>query len=223
MVAPDVNTLMEATLGHLLAIDPSINSSGVALFSAGVLVGAKHVVIDDLLDECLACRGGRKKGKCTTCRSTGMVSIPEDRAMRILRMARKIRGWIWDRKVSPRTIALEWPQIYRGSATDPNDLPGLAGVGMAVVGLIADSVDHAVQVVSYLPREWIGQVPKSKLKNGAATSVRANRIAERLSLEERLEMHRHTSHDVIDAIGIGLHCLGRLAPTRVFARRGHVA
>lgn len=94
--------------------------------------------------------------------------------------------------------AIELPQVYTQSKWkgDPNDLIQLA----LVVGALA----YDTQATLYRPSEWKKQVPKE---------IMGKRILERLSLTEREAIRecpaRH-KHNVLDAIGIGLHHLKRL-------------
>lgn len=182
--------------GELLAVDPSIRSSGVAIFRDGSLAASTVV---------------RVKASDSNIGARSLV------------MAHAIVEWVAREKARPRIVALEWPQIYRGAKSkgDPNDLPGLAGVAMAVAGVLSISLaarHEALEVLAYTPHEWAGNLPKNKTVEGARMSPRAKRIMSRLDDDElRLEAWTATnSHDAIDAIGIGLYALGRLEPIRVF-------
>ena len=105
-------------------------------------------------------------------------------------------------------IAFEVQQIYP-TTKNPNDLIGMIGVGMGIGYCFPSAELH-----SYRPAEWTGQIPKTTGKN-ALKSPRAQRILSRLDEIERSLVPNQ--HDAIDAIGIGLHHLGRLKPVRVFA------
>lgn len=184
--------MIEPSLGCLVAIDPSINSCGVAIFKAGALWRVNTI-------EC---------------------AKTKDIADRCYRMSQNVVRWIGECKVRPRTIAIEWPQVYAvgKSKGDNNKLLGLSGVAIGVAtllgGVLASTGDECLQVVSYKPAEWAGQLPKTKTKNPSA-SPRARRIHTRLTEEEALEWV--DDHDAIDAVGIGLHALGRMSPRRVYA------
>lgn len=125
----------------------------------------------------------------------------------------------------PREIACEYPRIYtvgkqivrggdgRAHATDPNDLLPLVGVGAAIGALFPDA-----KIVRYYPDEWKGQLPK------IAMNMRA---MGRLSPAERARVDaedpdpakpKAKGHNVWDAVGIGLHHLGRLSRERVIPR-----
>lgn len=162
----------------LLALDPSIRSSGVALFVDHVLVACTRIVKKP---NPAKAHGGR-----------------------CLDMARAIMDWVAEVPVNaimPEHIAFEWPHIYQRvggkSRGDPNDLPGLAGVGMAVVGMLIDDADISCETFS--ASEWKGQMPKH---------VAAVHIERTLSKAEWSLVP--ASHDVIDAVGIGLHACGRM-------------
>ncbi len=170
----------------LLAVDPSIRSSGIAVFTDDVLTYAGRIVV----------------------KPTGRIG-PGDILERAVQMGDTICTRMFP--ILPDIVAVEWPQIYRGpkSKGDPNDLPGLA----CVAGAIAARFPGAT-LAAYTPAEWAGQIPKVTIGN-ALESVRAKRILSRLSCAERKLVP--AQHDVIDAVGIGLFHLSRLAPRRAHA------
>jgi len=183
----------DRTTGDLLAIDPSLTSVGAALYRGGVLIAAHRIRMPV---------GNRPIGA------------------RCLRMAQEILSWAIGCHAEPRTLALEWPQVYKAARSkgSPNDLIGLAGVGMAVAGALAVAVAQrniTLEVVTPTPAEWIGQLPKSTKASTAGTSPRAIFILGKLTDEESILVP--TQHDVIDSVGIGLWALDRLVPKRVFA------
>lgn len=88
---------------------------------------------------------------------------------------------------------------------DQNDLITLADVAGRIVGRLGGwSTD-------YKPEEWKGQLTKEAAHE---------RINERLSPEEKavIVTAGHLTHNVLDAIGIGLHHLGRFKPKKVYPR-----
>ena len=91
----------------LLAVDPSIRSTGVALFRSGDLISADVIKASD--------------AKASTA----------DIGMRTLRMAQEVVAWVGGCDAAPGTLVGEYPQIYTTdkSKGDPNDLLALAGVG----------------------------------------------------------------------------------------------
>ena len=173
----------------LVAIDPSLRSSGLAIFQEGVLVYAGAVK-------------SRAEG---------------DIALRALTMAAEICQRV--RRVFPddaAQVVVEWPQIYRSPKAkgDPNDLPTVAAVGVAAAALL-----RAAALTSYQPCEWLNLGRRTtrpaslpKFTSGdCKASPRAIRIRSRLLGPEVAvwEAIRSSDHDAIDAVGIGCHALGR--------------
>jgi hypothetical protein len=182
---------------HVLAVDPSMTSPGAAWFSEGELVAATYF-------------------------SQPRKRTSEDRAVRCLIAARDVYEWATGfdcDNAGPDTIAIEWPQIYPHDPVPPNSLPPVAAVGIALVALYA--VDPLVRdeprVVSYLPREWAGNIPKVKSRDGNPwESPRGRRILGRLTEREKRVALAETSDDAMDAIGIVLHCIGRFTALRSY-------
>lgn len=183
----------------LLAVDPSIKSSGVALFVGGVLVAASVRKLP----------ASMRTDTVTDCRE----------------MSLRIFEWAvtYDRSPHPTPsggdripteLACEWPQIYRETKSkgSPNNLLPLSAICCGVAMLLPSRS----KVAGYLPREWSGGIPKAT-KGNAKKSPRAYRIGSRLTLPGEVGIWDRTKgHDAIDAIGIGLYHLGRLKPTRVY-------
>jgi hypothetical protein len=177
--------------GDLLSLDPSIRSCGVALFRRGILVAAKRLT------------------RATSAACTGE---------RAAAMALDVLAWLVDVRADPSCIAHEWPQIYRATKSkgDPNDLIAMAGVATGVatgLRVAAAARNRCVEIVSYEPDEWCGQLPKVT-KGDPWASPRGQRIASRLQPEERL--HVPAQHDVLDGVGIGLKALERFERVRCF-------
>ncbi|RJS14631.1 hypothetical protein DRW03_34725 [Corallococcus sp. H22C18031201] len=110
------------------------------------------------------------------------------------------------------TVACECPQVYTAgkSKGDPNDLIELAGV----VGRVAGALGAATET-SVLPREW-----KGTLDGDVMVERIKSRLSERPHEHLRIQLPRAADkqHNVWDAIGVGLHVLGRLSPRKVFPR-----
>lgn len=176
--------------GDLFAVDPSVNNPGVALFRGGVLIAAERVKIDP---------------------EYASLEIGE----RCQRVASAIIRWGMAFDMEPRSLVFEWPQSYYGKGKgSQNDLFGLAGVGMSVAGQlgVALAPRHiALTIRTPTPAEWAGQVPKNTTGDPFA-SPRGLRIKARLSLEELAVIV--PSHDAVDAVGLGLWCLGRFVRQR---------
>lgn len=177
--------------GDLLALDPSVRSVGVALFRRGELIAAKRI----------------------TRKSDGA-----DIGQRCHAMARDVAAWAHGVHADPRCYVYEWPQVYAAvkSEGDPNDLIGLSAVGAALGGILwasAAARNTVIEIVTPLPAEWAGQLPKTK-SGDPWDSPRGHRIASRLDKHERARVP--AQHDVLDAVGIGLFALARFERTRVF-------
>lgn len=102
-----------------------------------------------------------------------------------------------------RDLILEVPQVYAGSKAigDPADLIELAGVDGAIA---AEMAAWAVGVTGIHPHAWKGNVPPDTL---------CERVEAALQQHEIDKIHRCAKslrHNVLDAIGIGLHHFGRL-------------
>lgn len=179
--------------GDLLAIDPSIISPGVALFRDRVLVAADRLVV----------------------KATGNL------AYRSLTCADRIAQWVNARSDGPDAIAYEWPQIYaRDTPSTANSIVTMASVALAVTAACALGARARCKVPldigCYRPAEIWGQLPKAK-SGSALRSPRAKRILSRLSANEQALVP--DQHDAIDAVGIGLHHLGRLGLRKVLVAK----
>jgi hypothetical protein len=175
-------TRLVAVVSVLLALDPGLRYPAVAIFNDGVLVHASRVKIPG-------------------------TSHKLERGMRCLNVARLINV-----HVSPfcpvDELVIEWPRCYAKLKGDPADLFPLAGVGMALAGMLG------VPVSAPTAPEWIGNVPKSVGSGDALTSARGHRIWSRLSDAERSCVV--VSHDSLDSCGLGLWRLGRLERRQSF-------
>lgn len=195
----------------LLALDPGMCSPGVALFQGDVLFRAGRVIAP-----------------------SGLAALAPGK--RWLEVAKLIVAWAGEHVppfVPVAQIVFELPQWYRASKSkgDPNDLVGVAGVAANVTGLFGLAVP---EVFSPTPAEWIGQLSKvcptckgkakKKCKDclgSAWETPRGRRIRSRLTGAELALVP--DQNDAIDAVGLGLFQLGRLAPRSVFSngRDGH--
>lgn len=184
-------------LGEFVSFDPAIRSAGVALWRGGQLVAASAIKLAADTDAPMGAR--------------------------CLAMAESAARWIVRQEATPRALVFEWPQIYSVSKSEgnPNNLTPLAGVGMALAGILAMGVssrDVVLEVLTYLPHEWARVAGEKSTKvRDFDTSMRTKRLRKRLSVDELTAVAGCKSHDAFDAIGIGLHALGRLEPLRVLA------
>lgn len=169
----------------LLAVDPGIRGCGVALFDEDRLLLTNAAYVEN------TCKAGNRANECA------------DMAAHVISWGKSVRtGFPVD---YINTIVLEWPRVYATrirmgeTKADPNDLLALAGVDAAI------AAHMHLGAISYAPSEWKGQVPKD---------VMGKRILARLTDEERALVMAvkpaSKRHNTIDAVGLGLHHLGRL-------------
>lgn len=103
-------------------------------------------------------------------------------------------------------IIIEHP-VYYGSKHekgDPNDLLDVVAVGAAIAAKAYHPEGKRQIVTTRFPRDWKGQVPKE---------IMTERIKASLTQEELdnvIACRKDLLHNVYDAVGIGLHALGRL-------------
>lgn len=161
----------------LVSVDPSIRSTGRALWIDGVLTHVER---------------WRTVG--------GDAVTPAERARSVARWLPTAERW---------DLAIELPQVYApGKGGGPaRDLISVA----LVVGACAAVCPG--EVSTYEPRTWIGALPKAT-SGDPRESPRGARIWSRLTEAEREVALGVLQHDAWDAIGIGLHHLGRFARRR---------
>lgn len=106
----------------------------------------------------------------------------------------------------------EKPVVYPHSPIPPNDLiPVAINLGQAMAWAEWGTV------TTYEPRQWKGQVPKPKRYEKWDTYIIHQRILKVLDKDE-LKVYllalatvpEKQRHNIVDAVGIGLHHLGRL-------------
>jgi hypothetical protein len=187
----------------ILALDPGLNSPGIAIFREGVLLRADRA------------------------NTSEHASLPDGE--RWLRVARVLAAFAakYTGGTNALTVIFERPQWYqRGkSKGDPNQLVGIAGVAANLTGIL--SCRYHVSVSSPTPAEWIGQLPKTcracgankkkcpECRGSAWETPRGRFIRKRLSESELALVP--DQNDAIDAVGLGLFALGRLKPHTVFS------
>ena len=115
-------------------------------------------------------------------------------------MARRVHNVVSSQFGFVKNLVVEFPRIYpkgpKDRRSDPNDLLDVAGVAGALAAIYEE-------VCWVFPQEWKGQVPKE---------VMNARVMKRLTPEEagRIVSVGSKDHNTLDAVGIGLHHLGRL-------------
>lgn len=113
--------------------------------------------------------------------------------------------------ISESRVVCERPTIYPHSKADPNNIITLA----ITAGMLVERCSNVDPVVVWvLPRSWKGSIPKTKKLKDYVIYRRLDQI---LNAEEKEELAATLSRipakdgfDVVDAVGIGLHDLGRL-------------
>lgn len=187
-----------------LAIDPGLNSPGVALFKSDVLIAAARIRVPDEFAE----------------------FSPGERWCEV---AQLIARWVMTLD-DILHVVFERPQWYaRGkSKGDPNQLAGVAGVAAAVCGILTGVNGDRPLISSPTPAEWIGQLSKvcpackgkakkkcAECRGSAWETPRGRFIRKRLSEAELALVP--DQNDAIDAVGLGLFILGRLKPRSVLS------
>lgn len=188
-----------------VALDPSISSCGLAIFDQTARLVASSRI--------RAAPGTSKLSPLARC----------------LSMALRCADWLVPTCSDfgrPHVLVSEWPVQYAAGAAkgDRNGLSLMPSVAGALAGIVATSdklrsMHFECECFSYTPREWVQGTSKST-KSFAAymESQRGRRIASKLTPAELRILLESKSHDAGDAIGIGLHHLGRLKPTRIIDR-----
>lgn len=177
---------------RMLSIDPGTRGCGAAWWFDGKLAGATY--IENPSDKGIGPR------ECAD-------------------MAHAVHKWWSSQWYDPYVLALEIPQIYQRAAGkskgDPNKIMPLFGIGAALAALFPVTVVHFGT-----PHDWKGGVKKPKSVK-EPYPIKA-KVIDRLSDEEERTVAWPTNGkkewDVVDAVGIGLHHLGRFERHRAFAR-----
>lgn len=172
----------------ILAIDPGLRHCGCAVFDRKGLIRAALV-------------------KSTNLKGRGPVAA--------LDMSRAVGTWARKRGFTPGgVLVLEYPRVYPGMQdNDPNDLIELACVDGALAAWFSTETVH------YYPAEWKGQVPANPCARQVMKRLDATEMARvekidsfieaLLRAEARGKDVTHTTHNTLDAVGIGLKYLGR--------------
>lgn len=176
----------------MLSIDPGIRGVGAALWDGRALVRAEYVKNPFVIGN-----GPRESAA----------------------VAYAVHAWAMRNKVVGVTkIVLEYPQIYQreGGKTkgDPNHLLCLA----AIDGAIAAVFTHA-DIEYFRPADWKGNTCKPENDEEYVITGRVKGRLDALECESVVwPTSKKLTYDVADAIGVGLHSLGRFERKRVYAR-----
>jgi hypothetical protein len=182
----------------LLTEDPGIRQMGVACFDldAAELLVATHIKNP--------CKKGNKAAECRALGAAARYWYFQD-----------VEPKLYERQaVKLVQLGVEWPQMLAPGQQkgDQNDLPALAAVSTAFAAAFPE-----VPVESVLPREWKGTIDPDAMTmriHGRLSEVELSRIEWVSSSRDPLK--GNIMHNVFDAIGIGLHMLGRLDRRRVY-------
>lgn len=121
------------------------------------------------------------------------------------------RSYIADHRWTPSVIVIEIPEVYHDRRNQKGDLNDLIDLAFAAgeIRILRGRNKHGAPVPAkhVRPKEWKGQLPKEAC---------ANRVRSRLSASETRALEaglalvpRSKWHNVLDAVGIGLHTLDR--------------
>lgn len=179
-------------MSYLLSIDPGLRKCGAALWHDSELVEARLLV-------------GEHEGREVDVTVAVMVDAAIAWCIDVYDVASigSLKPWLH--------LAVEYPRTYggRSSRGDANDLIGVALVAGAILGRLG----CPAQLL--LPEEWKGRIhkPESKAeyeRDGYVVEARARAKLSAAELE-RVEWGKDWKKrmDVSDAVGIGLHVLGR--------------
>lgn len=195
-------------MNNLLGIDPATHGTAGALFIKGVLVAAAY------------CKNKLNEG-----------DIVHRCAHSALAVTEWAKGVLYhhpdtEEYASVDLIVVELPQIYARGQNKTKGDPNKTCLPLAMVdGALAALFPYA-QTHSYQPHSWKGTTEKPKRsydENGKeAVYVIKKRVVDRLTPAEQrtIEWGKNVERtwDIADAIGVGLHHLGRFERARVFAR-----
>lgn len=103
-------------------------------------------------------------------------------------------------------VVCERPQVYLKSLKSANDMVGLALSAGELVGRIVEiSSSNPFETVYYLPAQWKGQLDKTEHHKRVISVLSPNELG---IIEFTKNKKKNT--DILDAVGVGLHHLGRL-------------
>lgn len=175
----------------LVSVDPGIRGCGVALFRDGRLVAAEYV------------KNPVKKGNDFDA---------------IIAVAQAAREWVGGRAADrgDLRLVLEWPKVYTASKSkgDNNDLLALCAVDAAIVALVG------ARATKIIPRDWKGTMAHEAVVHRVYSRLdsEGNRSEWNTLADAEFRAGKTYGHNVVDAVGIGLHALGRFTPRKVIAR-----
>lgn len=142
-----------------------------------------------------------REGKLTKCRVFGL-SKPRSPFAAVAYLAGQIDQWVGLSFL--RRVGIEQMTIFSDGGRGTAAARDVVDVSMAVGALAMYFMRERDAVVDLVPvLEWKGNMPKS------VTHDRIDKVMQETDLDGRRLMPDRRSHDW-DAVGIGLHILGRL-------------
>jgi hypothetical protein len=128
-------------------------------------------------------------------------------------MARAVCEAVCDGDVVPGVFVVEEPQQYPGSPVPRSAIQALD----KVVGALGADLRHEARADdaelvthAYKPRQWKGQVDKGVMLRRVLKRLTDDELRRVPDLISSLERKSSVWHHAIDAVGVGLHHLGRL-------------
>lgn len=167
---------------RILTLDPGLRAPGLAAFEGGELVWASS------MHSSTGCRGPEQWARVSRATSDSFsVKFPSGNV---------------------DVLVVEKPQVYtcRNNA-NPDDLIELSAALGACVATV-EAYYFIEKYVTYLPREWKGQVPKEVHHRRIRRALKGT---EQAALKKCLAgIQPDLQHNALDAVGLGLKYLGRI-------------
>jgi len=187
----------------LLSIDPATHGTACALWRDGTLIAAGYapnkLKEGDIVQRCAA-----------SAKAAFEWFLTQDERLRT-------DGYIQ----LPNLLVVELPQIYQRGANKTKGDPNKTCLPLAMVDAALSALLPLSAVRSIEPHSWKGTTEKPK-KVSEPEYVITKRVKERLTPTELAAIEWGKSiertWDIADAIGVGLHHLGRFERGRVLPR-----
>lgn len=102
-------------------------------------------------------------------------------------------------------VVCEKPQVYLRNLKAANACVALALAAGELIGRLCEASAYDSEIVYYLPSQWKGQLDKAEHHERVRAALRPDELA-----RVELPKAKKKQLDVWDAVGIGLHYLGRV-------------
>jgi hypothetical protein len=180
----------------VMSIDPATHGCGIALWREGKLVRAGYAPNRDK---------------------------DSDIVRRCASSASSAERWEAQSDLPPvDVLVVELPQVYARGAGKTKGDPNKTAIPLAMVDAAIAALFPYAEVHSYQPHAWKGSTQKPENASGEVEYIIKSRVEDRLRLDEvaTVDWTKSVAHswDVADAIGVGLHHLGRFERKRIFHR-----